>query len=203
MTIVVVGGHARNVGKTLVTTAVIRAFQRCTWTAVKISHWHGYDAAARESDEGRLFRIYEEQDIRGASDTSRFLAAGASRALWLQVGKNGLSAAGDFLTSILCSTPFVIIESNAILKLLDPDICIFVLRFDVGDFKDSAYELLKRADVAVAMGCLSSSPGWRKTVTEALRTVPLFAAEEPGIVPQGFVEWIKARLGRSQARTPF
>jgi len=195
MAIVVVGGHSRNVGKTTVTAAVIRAFSGRSWTAIKISsHWHGENAAAEASNKESLFRILEEKDRHGPSDTSRFLAAGASRALWIQVRKDGLSAAMDIIHPVLFSNPCVIIEGNTILRFINPDLRIFVLRYDVEDFKDSAHEMLRQADAAVAMGPRSSSPWWEKAVSGSLSAIPLFTAEDPLVVPEEFIRWMEARL---------
>ncbi len=108
----------------------------------------------------------------------------------------------DLLYPILRSDPFVIIESNAILRFITPDICIFVLRYDIEEFKDSAQEMLGQADAAVALGRGSYSPPWESIANEALVRVPLFAIEDPQAMPRGFIEWMGAQLAKSGGQEP-
>src|SRR5512147_928957 len=82
---IVVGGHSRKVGKTSVTAGLIHAFREYAWTAIKISsHRHANIPMSGPDRNDDPFRMYEETDRSGTSDTSRFLAAGASRAFWLR-----------------------------------------------------------------------------------------------------------------------
>jgi hypothetical protein len=195
MTAIVVGGHSRNTGKTTVAEGLIRALSGCVWTAIKISsHWHAGNGPPEDPNHGPLCSILEEMDRKGNSDTSRFLAAGAARSLWVQVRENGLAEAMEKLRPILQSSPFVIIESNAILRFFRPDLYIMVLRYDVEDFKDSARELLGQADAVVAIGRGSLSPSWEGMAKEALAGVPMFAAADPKVLPGEFIEWVRARL---------
>jgi hypothetical protein len=142
----------------------------------------------------RVCSIREETDRTGRSDTSRFLAAGAARSLWVRVRENRLGEAMDTLRPVLQSGPFLIIESNAILEFLRPDLCVMVLRYDVEDFKDSARQLLERADAAIAFGRGVFFPSWEGLANEALGGVRLFDAAAPGVLPEKFVEWVRARL---------
>jgi molybdopterin-guanine dinucleotide biosynthesis protein len=70
MAIVVIGGQARNVGKTGVVCGLIAAFPERCWTAIKISQ-HGHGVA-----------VLEEQDRTTGADSARYLAAGAARPFW-------------------------------------------------------------------------------------------------------------------------
>jgi hypothetical protein len=195
MTTVVVGGHSRKVGKTSVTAGLIRAFSEYDWTAIKISsHWHAGDVPAEDADLNRICSIREEKNREGNSDTSRFLAAGAARSFWVRIKGNGLEAAMERLHPILQSSPFVIIESNAILRFIRPDLCILVLRYDVEDFKESARELLRQAHAAVAFGRGSSTPSWEGMANAALTGVPQFSPDDLGIMPAEFIGWVAARL---------
>ena len=89
MSLVVVGGHSRNVGKTSVVAGLIAALPERDWTAVKITQYgHGVCSVNGEScgcavDE-HTFALTEERDRAGKGDTSRFLAAGARRSLWVR-----------------------------------------------------------------------------------------------------------------------
>jgi hypothetical protein len=189
MTTVVVGGHSRKVGKTSVAAGLIAAFSQYPWTAVKISsHRHAGIAAAAASD------IYEEKDKRGDSDTSRFLAAGALRSLWVRGGADNLESAIQRLMPILLSSRFVLIESNRILRFIQPDLYILVLRYDIEDFKLSARETLSRADVIVAVNSGSSLPAWNDVLQDALRRIPVFRIPDLQSIPKELVDFVRSRL---------
>ena len=111
MTTIVVGGHSRNVGKTSVVEAIISSWPRYAWTAVKISsHWH-----TRKTRPGteEICRIDEEYFSNAATDTGRYLAAGATRSFWVRVRENRLEEALPSLMPVLNSNPYVIIEINS------------------------------------------------------------------------------------------
>jgi hypothetical protein len=189
MTTVVVGGHSRKVGKTSVAAGLIAAFPEYPWTAIKISsHWH------TDGPAGAAFDIYEESDRAGRSDTSRFLAAGASRSFWVRFRAEGLQAAMPQLLPILQSSPFVIIESNRILRYIQPDVYILVLNYDVEDFKDSARDAFHRAHAVVAVHSSAAMPSWKGVPREALAGIPLFETADPHEIPPGLLDWVKERL---------
>ena len=72
MAIIVVGGGGRGAGKTALVCGLMRALPEIPWTAVKItSHEHGHRAKP----------IFEETAPGQGTDTARYLAAGARRAL--------------------------------------------------------------------------------------------------------------------------
>jgi hypothetical protein len=189
MPTVVVGGQSRKVGKTSVAAGLIAAFPRCRWTAIKISsHVHaGMDRAGTGV-------VYEETDRAGRSDTSRFLAAGAARALWLSFGDKDRESAMRKLSPILKSDPFVMIESNRILRFFVPDLFILVLKYDVADFKDSAKEILGRAQAIVAVNSGSAGPARKAIARATLRGVPVFETPDPQSIPQGLINFVQSRL---------
>src|SRR3979409_547618 len=98
MSIVVIGGHSRNVGKTSVVAGLISALRDYDWTAVKITQYgHGICSANGEACDcatgDHSWAISEERDRSGESDTSRFLAAGAVRAFWVRTEQGRLADA--------------------------------------------------------------------------------------------------------------
>jgi hypothetical protein len=191
MTMIVVGGHSRKVGKTAVSEALIRAFRQYPWTAIKISsHWHADPAVADD------YLIHEESSGKGRdSDSARYLAAGASRAFWVQVRPHRLAEAMPSLLPIFQSSPFVIVESNALPVYMQPDIYLMVLRCDVDEFKESARETLGRAHAIVSVDSGMSIPAWKDGVRAAMAGIPIFTTQEPGNLPAGLVGFIKSRLG--------
>jgi hypothetical protein len=195
MTTIVVGGHSRNVGKTSVTAGLIRAFNKYPWTAIKItSHWHASILAFSGGERENTCDIYEEVCREGTSDTSRYLAAGASRALWVRIKDDPLNASLQPLLPILQSCPFVIIESNRIVDVIRPDLFIMVLRYDIGEFKDSARRALKQAHAAVVVNSNLTQPLWKGVGPEILSNIPLFATPDPQMLPQGFLDFVQSHL---------
>jgi hypothetical protein len=194
MAIIVVGGHARNVGKTSVVVGLISAFSKYSWTAIKISsHRH------REFSDKEVEEICEEKDRGGSSDTSRFLAAGASRSIWAQVGKDNSESILAKLIPIIQTDPFVIVESNYILKFIRPDLYVLVLRSDVEEFKDSAKETFNQADAIVLMNPGSSSPAWKGLPEDALENIPIFAATDPRSIPKELIDFVQSRIGSAKS----
>ncbi len=157
MNVVVVGGHTRNIGKTSLMAALIREFAPLGWTAVKITQYgHGicsHDGHACQcAPQEHPFALTEERDTAARSDTSRFLAAGARRSLWLRARQNQLGQALPLLMRKLVRARWVVIESNSILEFIDPLLYIAVLDRSRPDFKTSAQRWLDRADALVPVG---------------------------------------------------
>jgi len=87
--VVVIGGHTRNIGKTSVVCAVIRALPDWNWTAIKIKRYgHGICSRHRGlcdcPDPKHPVTVSEENGASPSSDSGRFPAAGAARAFWIR-----------------------------------------------------------------------------------------------------------------------
>ncbi|MGH9576550.1 MAG: hypothetical protein ACRD3R_03850, partial [Terriglobales bacterium] len=129
---VVVGGHSRNLGKTSVVAGLIAALSERRWTAVKITQYgHGVCSVNGEScgcavDE-HTWAISEERDPGGRGDTSRFLAAGALRSLWVRTKQGRLAEAMPDLRRELAGVENAILESNSVMRFLRPDVYLTVL----------------------------------------------------------------------------
>src|ERR1700736_6679803 len=126
MATVIIGGHSRSVGKTSVVAGLIAALAEFDWTALKITQYgHGICSANGEACDcattDHAWAISEEKDRSGESDTSRFLIAGASRALWVRTEQGRLAEAMPALRQRIVRARNVIAESNALLKFLRPD----------------------------------------------------------------------------------
>src|SRR5215468_12189011 len=132
MSLVVIGGHSRNVGKTSVVAGLIAALPDYDWTAVKITQYgHGVCSANGEPCDcatgDHSWAISEERDRSGESDTSRFLLAGASRVFWVRTEQGRLAEAVPDVRSILAGSTNAILESNSIVRFLRPDLYLTVL----------------------------------------------------------------------------
>lgn len=189
MTTIVIGGHSRKVGKTSLTAALIKALDSYSWTAAKISsHWH------EDPPEGTSCVIHEEQTAGDTSDSARFLAAGAARSYWIRVREEQIERSFTALRPILQASPFVIIEGNCILRLIQPDLFIMVLKADVKDFKESARGILRRANAVVLVEGGPVSPSWMEFVRGQLTGIPVFATSEAAVLPPGLLELVRSRL---------
>lgn len=198
MALVVIGGHSRNVGKTSVVAGLISALREFDWTAVKITQYgHGVCSANGEACDcataDHSWAISEEHDRSGKTDTSRFLVAGAVRALWVRTEQSRLAEAMPELRRRLEGARNVIIESNSVMKFLRPDLYLIVLDPDTADFKDSAREFLDRAD-AVVLHEATDDARWQSVSLRPVADRAVFRIAPPQYVSSPIVEFVRARL---------
>jgi len=198
MPIVIIGGHSRSVGKTSVVSGLISALPEFDWTAVKITQYgHGVCSADGEACDcataDHSWAISEERDRSGDSDTSRFLIAGAQRALWVRTEQGRLAEAMPALRQRLERARNVIIESNSVLKFLRPDLYLTVLDPATADFKLSAREFLDRAD-AVILHAAPAGPAWQSVSLKPIGDRPVFRITPPEYVTEEIVSFVRAAL---------
>jgi hypothetical protein len=198
MALIVIGGHSRSVGKTSVVAGLIAALPEFGWTAVKITQYgHGVCSAKGEpcdcATADHSWAISEERDRSGESDTSRFLAAGAVRVLWVRTEQGRLAEAMPALRKRLESARHVIIESNSVLKYLRPDLYLTVLDPATADFKNSAREFLDRAS-AVIMHDTPDGAAWQAVSLKPVAERPVFRITPPKYVTAEIVEFVRGSL---------
>jgi hypothetical protein len=160
--LIAVGGQCRKVGKSALIVNTIQAFPNRHWTAVKITPYAESGcpvngSACNCSPEGHPYAIREETSRSGNSDTSRFLASGAHRALWIETKEHRLQDALPALAAELANVGHAVIESDALMRFWKPSLFIMVLDPTNPDFKDSARENLERADAFVFRSPLEDS----------------------------------------------
>src|SRR5579859_877806 len=134
--LVVVGGHSRNIGKTAVVAGLIRKLRGRKWIAVKITQYgHGVCSENGSSCEcsggiepDHPFALTEEYEP-SATDSGRFLAAGAERSFWLRTPAGELEKAAGTVQKLLKQGDHVIIESNSVVDLVQPDLFLMLLDF--------------------------------------------------------------------------
>ncbi|MBN2241564.1 MAG: hypothetical protein JW793_02650 [Acidobacteria bacterium] len=195
MTTIVVGGHSRNVGKTSIAAAIIAAWPEYSWTAVKLSsHWHDDNSGTALGGEEEICRVDEEFDRGSSRDTGRFLAAGASRSFWVRILPGRMREAMPRLLPVLNSNPFVVVESNGIVKHIKPSLFLMVHRYDVPEYKKSARETIGRAHAVVAVNYSGVTPAWNGISTETATDVPIFPVSDLHVLPQDLIEFIRIRL---------
>jgi hypothetical protein len=205
--IVVIGGHSRSVGKTSVVAEVISALREFDWTAVKITQYgHGVCSANGEPcdcvTDDHSWAISEEKGRSGESDTSRFLLAGASRALWVRTEQGRLAEAMPALRKRIEGPINVIVESNSVLKFLRPDLYLTVLDPETEDFKTSAREFLDRASAVILHnGSGSGSFSWQNVSLKPVADRPIFRITPPPYVTPEIVNFVRTRVLQKELRT--
>jgi hypothetical protein len=163
MSIVVVGGQARKVGKTSVMVGLIRGLRSRGWAAVKISRHgarlpHLVEAAGRRRAGRAGFILTEEHQASAATDTGRFLAAGAKRAFWLRTRTDRLGEAVRELLAALEGERNLMIESSSIVEHLTPTVCLFVVDCSRRQLKAGTRRWLARADAVIQVKAGKDDP---------------------------------------------
>jgi len=193
MKLVVVGGQGRKVGKTSVIAGLLRGLNSLAWTAVKISY-HGGDADPQDTPSADDLPAHldflwsEEKDPNGHDDTSRYLAAGARRALWVRARGGTLAQALPGLLKALEGDEHVIIESTSILAFLKPAVFLFVIDESRQELKASARQFLPRAEALVTVG-----PDLKPRVWPGM-SLPML--EDKPVFPVSAGEWSNPALSR-------
>jgi len=199
MSLVVIGGHSRSVGKTSVVAGLIAALPEFNWTALKITQYgHGICSANGDPcdcvTDDHTRAITEERDRSGESDTSRFLVAGARHSIWVRTRQGMLAEAMPDIRRRIAGAENVIMESNSIVRFLRPDLYLTVLDAGTPDFKDSAREFLDRAD-AVILHRTEATPQWNSVSLKPVAGRPFFFIQPPDYVTGEIVSFVRERLG--------
>ena len=199
--LVVVGGHARNIGKTSVVAGLIRKLRERRWTALKITqygngvcaHHVGTAACGCEPAAGEKFALSEEYEANG-TDSGRFLAAGAERSFWLRVPSGELPRAAGMVRKILAQGANIIVESNSVVELVTPDVFLMLLDFTCRDFKPSSLRLMDRADGFVVIDRGIHAPLWEDVVLGMWQDKPRFLVKPPRYVTPEVVAFVKSGI---------
>jgi hypothetical protein len=202
MAIIVIGGHSRNVGKTSVVANLIAKLPAYNWTAFKVTQFghgrcslNGKPCQCETADHA--WAITEEKDTSGKTDSSRFLLAGAKHSFWVRTAQGKLEKAMPGIQRRLKESGNAILESNSIMKFIQPDIYISVLDPANEDFKNSAQQYLERADAIILHRNDDRKSSWREI---SLPDRPVFVIDPPEYVSSEVVEFVEQRL---KARSNF
>ena len=203
--LVVVGGHSRKIGKTSVVSGLIRRLRSRNWTAVKVTpHSHGICPRAGEAccggtERDHGFAIGEpcaisEEYQPGTTDSGRFLAAGAVRSFWLRTPMCAPADAKAILRKILDQSENVIIESNGVLELIEPDLFLMVLDFSCPDFEPSSLRFMDRADAFLIVDRGFSAPLLDDVARGVWDHKPRFLVKPPAYATTAVCDFVKSRL---------
>ena len=204
MAIVVVGGHSRNIGKTSAVAGIIARLPEFHWTAFKVTQYgHGFCTADGKPCQCQTtdscVSVSAERELASGTDSSRFLAAGAARSLWVRTRIGMLADAMPRIHEEIARSENAILESNSILEFLQPDLYLTVLDPSVTDFKDSARRFLDRADAVLIS---SRSPAHDVLPAHsALANKPQFSIAPPGYMSDELIAFVRKHLARKAALT--
>lgn len=203
MAIVVVGGHTRNIGKTSVVAGLIAALPELEWTAFKVTQFgHGICSANGEpcacETDAHTVAVTEEHSTDSGTDSARFLAAGAARAFWVRTRQGQLAEAMPRVRRELARARNAILESNSIVRYLQPDLYLMVLDPAIGDFKPSAQYFLDRADAVLWSGTQSApwEAAWPPGLLQLVRGKPQFLVEAPAYISDALTGFVKEHVAR-------
>jgi len=183
-----------------VVAGLIAELREREWTAIKITQFgHGVCSANGEPCDcetaDHTMAISEERGESG-TDSGRYLAAGAKRALWVRTRQGQLIEAMPRIRKELALAQNTLIESNSILRFLRPDIYLSVLDPAVKDFKDSARRYLDRADaILVPEGADLRTEGWTSVSGSLYRKTPVITMHPPSYTSRELIEFVGGRLG--------
>ena len=197
MSVVVVGGNTRNIGKTSVVAGLIAAMPEKLWTAIKITQFgHGVCSSNGEPCDcetaDHTIAISEERNRESGTDSSRYLAAGAAQSFWVRTRQGQLHEAMPRVRGLIAKSENVIIESNSVLRFLQPDVSLSVLDISSGDFKASAMRYLDRVD-ALVMPEDAEFDTVSGVSQSLLARKPRFVSRPPVYCSRELVEFVEAR----------
>lgn len=204
MKLVMVGGHARNVGKTSVVSGIIGGLREFNWTAAKITQFgHGVCSVNGEACgcavSEHKFSITEERRPDTGADTARFLAAGARRSLWVRTKQGELATALPAFTAKIETDEFVIVESNSLRRFITPALYVQVLDVTNPDFKVSAQQFFDLSDAFILVRKVGQAPPAPADnallAREIEKNKPCFTVnEEDRFISQEVIEFVRSKL---------
>ena len=198
--LVVVGGHSRNIGKTGLAAGLIRRTRAMKWTALKITQY-GNAVCSRHTEastcgcepgNGEEFALDEEFEAND-TDSGRFLGAGAERSFWLRVPAGELPRAAGLVRKILAQGENVIVESNSVVELVQPDVFLMLLDFSCEDFKPSSLRFMDRADAFVVIDRGINAPLWADVAQGMWDGKPQFLVTPPRYATAEIVDFVKSK----------
>ncbi|MGO4884207.1 MAG: hypothetical protein ACLP59_25815 [Bryobacteraceae bacterium] len=197
--LIAVGGHTRNIGKTSVVAGLIQALPQWDWTAMKITQFgHGICSASGSAcgcclEPDHAYALAQETHPN-ASDSGRFLAAGARRSYWLRTAAGQLANAMPALHEVYASSRNLIVESNSIVEFVAPDVYLVVLDAAQRDFKESTRRFLSLAHACVVIERGTRAPAWTDVARDCWEGKPSFRVTPPQYVTAALAAFVNEKL---------
>jgi len=140
--------------------------------------------------------ISEERDATTGTDSSRYLAAGAARSLWARTRVGQLAEAMPRIRAVIARDKNVVLESNSVLRFLQPDFYAAVLDPGVADFKASALRYLDRVDAILLCAPNLGDSGWDGVSLKLIEDTPKFRITPPNYASAEFAAFVAEKLER-------
>lgn len=131
----VTGAHS-GVGKTTVCTLVLKETRR--FGAIKFTK--STRSTSLTDDPGIL--------NENGKDTSRYIASGAEKVVWIQSSYNDLANALNLALDRMKGLNGIIIEGNSPVDFLNPHLIVFIVD-EGGEIKPSARKISTKADIVI------------------------------------------------------
>jgi hypothetical protein len=199
VSVVVVGGNTRNIGKTSVVAGLIAAMPERQWVAMKITQF-GHGVCSADGKEcgcataDHTVAISEEKKPDSGTDTSRYLQAGAAKSYWVRTRQGQLHEAMPHVRKLLGAAENVVIESNSVLRFLKPDVALSVLDLSSEDFKASALRFLDRVDAVVLLKGVKGGSEADHRIQRAIALKPCFEARAEQYCSGPLIGFVRQRL---------
>jgi hypothetical protein len=111
-----------------------------------------------------------------------------------------LPRAAGLLRKILDQGENVMVESNSILELVQPDLFLMLLDFGCQDFKASSLRYMDRADGYVVIDRGINGPLWEGVARGLWDAKPQFLVQPPRYLTPQLAEFVTSRLTAASAR---
>lgn len=151
-----IGSAGANAGKTELACAVLRKFSPLNQdiVGIKVTTINEKDGRCPRGGEGcgvcssldGVYLITEETDPASGKDTSRLLAAGATRVYWLRILRKHIDEGFAALLDVLGPDAISICESNSLRHVVEPGLFLVAVKRGAKTWKPSAMEVRKFAD---------------------------------------------------------
>ena len=94
----------------------------------------------------------------------------------------------------------VIVESNSVLELVQPDIFLMLLDFSCQDFKASSLRFMDRVDAFVVIDNGINTPMWEEIARGMWDHKPQFPVKPPNYVTPALAGFVRSMLALSSSR---
>jgi hypothetical protein len=200
--LLVVGGNSHGIGKTSVAAGIINMLAAHRWAAMKITQYDAGDCSTGEKcrcDGSEHPYMLTEETAPSATDSGRFVAAGAVKSYWLRTARGNLGYAVPLLRTMIQGGGNLLLESNSVLQYFRPDLYIMVLDPAVQDMKNSARWFFDRADAYVIVERDGIRAHWKGIPVRWLRVKPNFRVRPPGYLSRELMEFVQSAMGKASS----
>src|SRR5205823_10304952 len=121
---------------------------------------------------------------------------------WVRTAQGQLEKAMPSIQRRLNDAENAILESNSILKFIQPAVYISVLDPATEDFKSSAQKYLERADAVILHRSGIHEPRWPGISLASASDRPVFVIDPPDYVSPEVVEFVAQRLKAHSSFAP-